>query len=114
MSKAVTAALLSAFICPGSGHFYLKRHNTGTLLSCISLTGLVYLLYYAVQQAQSVADRILSGELPLDMDLIYQQVTQTPAGSSALWINIATYAFVISWIVGIVDAYRIGKQQAEN
>ncbi|MCE9679852.1 hypothetical protein LZP69_11830 [Shewanella sp. AS1] len=110
MNKAVIAALLSAFVCPGSGHFYLKRPNMGTLLSGISLSGLVYLLFKAVERAQAISDRILAGEIPLDFTLIYQQITQTPPGSDTLWINLATLAFIAAWVVGILDAYRIGRQ----
>ncbi len=104
------AALLSAFVCPGAGHFYLKQPKIGTLLSCTSLSGLVYLLYQAVQQAQLIADRILSGELPLDVNLIYQQITQVSADANLFWINVATYSFIISWLVGMIDSYRLGKK----
>ncbi|MDX1279954.1 hypothetical protein [Shewanella colwelliana] len=110
MNKAVTAALMSALVCPGSGHFYLKRYNTGTLISFLSLSGLVYLLYKAVERAQAISDRILSGEIPLDFNVIYQQISQVPPGDSGLLINLATLAFIAGWVVGIIDAYRIGKQ----
>ncbi|QYK01858.1 hypothetical protein [Shewanella psychrotolerans] len=109
MNKAMIAALMSAFICPGSGHFYLKRYNTGTLISFISLSGLVYLLYKAVERAQAISDRILSGEIPLDVNVIYQHISQVPAGDDSQWINIATFTFIAAWLVGIIDAYRIGK-----
>ncbi|QYJ86567.1 hypothetical protein K0I73_02080 [Shewanella mesophila] len=110
MNNAVIAALMSAFICPGSGHFYLKRYNMGTLISCISLSGLVYLLYQAVERAQAISDRILSGEIPLDFNIIYQHITQAPPGDNGLWINVATFAFIAAWVVGVIDAYRLGKQ----
>jgi hypothetical protein len=110
MNKAMIAALMSAFICPGSGHFYLKRYNMGTLISFISLSGLVYLLYKAVERAQAISDRILSGEMPLDFNIIYQHISQAPAGNDSLWLNLATFAFVTAWFVGIIDAYRLGKR----
>ena len=110
MNKAMIASLMSAFICPGSGHFYLKRYNTGTLISFISLSGLVYLLYKAVERAQAISDRILSGEIPLDFNIIYQHISQAPPGGDSLWINLATFAFITAWLVGVIDAYRLGKQ----
>lgn len=113
MNPAIIAALLSAFICPGSGHFYLKRYNTGTLLSVVSLSGLVYLLYRAVERAQVISDRILSGELPLDFGVIFQEINQAGAHGDDMAITLATLAFVISWFIGVIDAYRIGKNRPQ-
>ncbi|MCG9747916.1 hypothetical protein [Shewanella sp. Isolate8] len=111
MNKAIIATLLSAFVCPGSGHFYLKRYNAGTLISCLSLSGLAYLLYQAVNRATSVSDKILSGEFPLDYGAIYAAISQAPQGNEALWIEVATWAFILGWLIGILDAYRQGKKQ---
>ncbi|BAJ00329.1 conserved hypothetical protein [Shewanella violacea DSS12] len=109
MSKAITAALISALVCPGTGHFYLKKYKIGTLISAVSLSGLVYLLYQAVERARDISDQILSGAIPLDFNLIYPMITEQPSGSAALYISIATWVFIISWLVGVIDAYRQGR-----
>ncbi len=111
MNDAIIAALLSAFVYPGTGHFYLKQYNVGTLLSGISSIGFIYLLYQGTLQAQSIVDRIVSGELAMEMDIIYQQLTQISAYADPFGINIAIYSFVITWVVSVVDAYRLGKKQ---
>lgn len=108
MNKAITAALISALVCPGTGHFYLKKYNIGTLISAVSLSGLVYLLYQAVERAKEISDQILSGAVPLDFNLIYQMITEQPSGAKALYVSIATWAFIIGWLVGVIDAYRLG------
>ncbi len=108
MKKAIKAALISAFVCPGGGHFYLKQYTTGTLISVAMLSGLLYLLNQAVERANQISDRILSGELPLDLSVIYPLITQEPPPSQASMINIATMVFVIAWIVGVIDSYRVG------
>ncbi|QYJ90473.1 DUF6677 family protein [Shewanella halotolerans] len=110
MNKAIIATLLSAFVCPGSGHFYLKRYNAGTLISCISLSGIAYLLYQAVNRAVTVSDQILSGELPLDYGAIYAAISQAPQGGEAFWLEAATWAFILGWLIGIIDAYRQGRK----
>ncbi|MCG9713028.1 hypothetical protein L1D29_09415 [Shewanella insulae] len=110
MNKAIIATLLSAFVCPGSGHFYLKRYNAGTLISCLSLSGLAYLLYQAVNRAVTVSDEILSGELPLEFGAIYAAIGQITQGSEAFWIEAATWAFILGWLIGILDAYRQGRK----
>lgn len=117
MNKAVKAALISAFVCPGGGHFYLKRYTTGTLISVAMLGGLLYLLDQAVERAHQISDRILSGELAPDLSVIYGLITQAPDPSQANMINIATSVFFIAWFVGVVDSYRVGhgieKKQSE-
>lgn len=116
MNKATKAALISAFVCPGGGHFYLKRYNTGTLLSTVTLGALVYLLIQAVTRAQDISDKIVSGQIALDLSVIYPLITQQPAAEQALYNNIATFALLISWLVGVIDAYRLGAiaDKAEN
>lgn len=108
MNKAITAALISALVCPGTGHFYLKKYNIGTLISAVSLSGLAYLLYQAVERAREISDQILSGAIPMDFNLIYQMVTEQPSGEASLYVSIATGIFIIGWLVGIIDAYRLG------
>lgn len=108
MNQATKAALISAFICPGGGHFYLKRYNTGTLLSVVTLGALIYLLNQAIARAQDISQQIISGQLPLDLSVIYPLITQPPAADQALYSNIALVAFAASWFVGVIDAYRLG------
>jgi len=110
MKKAIKAALISAFVCPGGGHFYLKQYTSGTLISVAMLSGLLYLLNQAVERAQQISDRILSGELPLDLSVIYPLITQDPHPAQASMINIATMVFIIAWFVGVIDSYRLGHR----
>ncbi|WP_299790527.1 DUF6677 family protein [uncultured Shewanella sp.] len=108
MNKAVKAALISAFVCPGGGHFYLKQYTRGTLLSVTMLGGLLYLLDRAVERAHQITDRILSGELAPDLNVIYGLITQAPDPAQASMINLATSVFFIAWFVGVIDSYRLG------
>ncbi|MCG9730233.1 hypothetical protein L1D44_10265, partial [Shewanella sp. Isolate13] len=103
-------ALLSAFVCPGSGHFYLKKHAMGKLLLFTTITSLCFLIWHAYQRAQLISQQILNGEIPLELNAIYSAVTQAPVGNEALYINIATMAFVAAWAIGVIDAYRQGKR----
>ncbi|ABV89009.1 DUF6677 family protein [Shewanella pealeana] len=111
MKTSVKAALLSAFICPGSGHFYLKKRAMGNILLVSSLAALSFLLWHAYQRAQQISQQILNGEIPLQLDAIYSAVTQAPVGNEALYINIATIGFILAWGIGIIDSYRLGKKQ---
>ena len=109
MKKSTKAALLSALVFPGVGHIYLKKYVTGSLLAGAAFTALYYLTAKAIARAMQIVDKIQSGEIPPDIAVITELVPKAPTGTEALLINIATAIFIISWIVGMVDAYRIGR-----
>ncbi|PKG58437.1 hypothetical protein CXF83_20680 [Shewanella sp. Choline-02u-19] len=111
MKTSTKAALLSAFIFPGAGHFYLKQRAVGNLILVTTIASLSYLCWHAYQRAQLISEQIFSGEIPLQLDAIYSAVTQAPVGNEAIWINLATAGFIVTWIIGIADAYRLGRRQ---
>jgi len=108
------AALLSALVFPGAGHFYLKKFVSGAVLAIAALGSVYMLVSNALERAQLIADKIVNGEVPLDVEVITNMVTAQPTGAEAQSINIATAVFVISWLVGIVDSYRVGHQQGKR
>jgi hypothetical protein len=111
MSQSLKAALFSAFIFPGSGQFLLKKHIRGALLASVSILCVWVLLSTALEKAQEISRKIQSGEIPLDITRITEEVSRLAAGSGALQAEIATYVLLICWLVGIVDAYWAGRLQ---
>jgi len=111
MSQSLKAALFSAFIFPGSGQFLLKKHIRGALLASVSILCVWVLLSTALDKAQEISRKIESGEIPLDIARITEEVTRLAAGSGAQQAEIATYVLLICWLVGIVDAYWVGRTQ---
>ena len=111
MKKSMKAALLSALIFPGVGHFYLKRFKSGLLLAGVSFAALYYLLAKAVERAYEISEKIQSGAVPLDAEAINSLVTQPSSGADAQMLSLATTALVVCWLIGIVDSYRAGRVQ---
>jgi len=111
MNKSTKAALLSALVFPGAGHFFLKRHITGGVLAVAALGSLFLVVSNMIERAQQITDKILSGEVPLDIAAIMELLTRQPTGSEAQLLNIAWVVLIISWLLGIVDSYRIGLGQ---
>lgn len=111
MSQALKAALFSAFIFPGSGQFLLKKHIRGALLAGVSILCLWVLLSTALEKAEEISRKIQSGEIPLDITRITEEVSRLAAGSGTQQAEIATYVLLICWLVGIVDAYWVGRSQ---
>jgi len=111
MNKSVKAALLSGFVFPGVGHVFLKRYISGALLAGAAFTALYVLISNAVEMALQITDKIQRGELQPDVAVITELISKQPTGTEARLINIATAILIISWLIGIVDSYRVGRLQ---
>jgi hypothetical protein len=114
MSKSLRAALLSALILPGVGHFWLKKPLQGALLSGITIVSLYVLLSTVVDIAQRLSIRIQSGEIPLDVTTISELISQQMAGHNGQLINIPTLLLIICWTVGVLDSFRIGRLEEKK
>lgn len=116
MSKSLKAVLFSAFVFPGSGHLYLRKPVQGSLLVAVSIACMTILLSIALEKAQQISDKILSGEIPLDLTRITEEVINHATTGGTQWADISTYLLLVCWLVGIVDSYRLGrlKDRADN
>jgi len=105
------SALLSAFIFPGVGHIYLKRYIAGALLAGTAFIALYFVITAAVERALQIVDKIQSGEIQPDVEVITELVAKQPIGTEAQLTTIAMAVLIIAWLIGIVDSYRIGRLQ---
>ena len=112
MKISYKAALLSAFVFPGVGQFYLKRHWRGLFIMLFVFTGLGYMIWSATVAALSVLDDAvvkLQGstttlqELP---NIVGSKMSTTDPYHDAVF-----YLIVCFWIFAVIDAYIIGKEK---
>ena len=108
MTTSIKAALLSALVFPGAGHFFLKRHIQGIILTSATIASLYFLIAGVVEKALHIADKIQRGEVQPDVAAIAELVTAQPTVSEMHVITIASYVLIIAWLIGIVDTYRTG------
>ena len=108
MTKSVKALLLSALVFPGAGHYYLKKPLLGSLLAGVSLVCLYLLFTTSMEIAEGLSDKIQSGEIPLDVNRLEQELTKKPAGESSV-INLSTYVLEACWLIGVADSFRVGR-----
>lgn len=82
----------------------------------VSIACITILLSVALEKAQQISDKILSGEIPLDVTRISEEITNHAATGGTQWANISTYLLLVCWLIGIVDSYRLGrlKDKADN
>ncbi len=113
MKISTKAALFSCFVFPGAGHFYLKRFATAIFLSFVSAVAIYLITSQAVQVALEVVEEIQGGVVLPDTETISALVKEKLHQSEDV-TNISTISFIILWLVGIFDSYRIGRSLEKN
>jgi hypothetical protein len=108
MKKSIKAALFSGLVFPGTGHFSLELYQRGMIFFAPALASLLFLIYYSLNKAYTIADQIQRGEIPLDQATITNLILAAPTGSEQLMLNIATWTIIACWIISIIDSYRRG------
>ncbi len=110
MKHSTKAALYSAFIFPGAGYFCVNSMIKG-LSALIATMGCLGVFFYeAFFRAQVIAEKIVSGQIPPDYFAIRSEIYTTPGVVSEQTISTLTYLLITLWIIGILDAYRIGRK----
>ncbi|MDX2463706.1 MAG: hypothetical protein QNK31_04280 [Porticoccus sp.] len=110
MKKKEKAFLLSVLIFPGSGHILLKRYLSGFFLMGIAAVASYFLIYGVIHQALDIAEKIKHGDIYPDISAILELVSHQSAGVEFQWINTAMMVLLITWLIGIVDTYRVCRQ----
>ncbi len=109
MKKPVSAALLSALVFPGLGQFYLKRRLRGWLFLTPCALALAYAVNHVFHIAFALSEKITSGVLPPEIDVLLDYVHRTlPA--NAPFLGSATLVILACWISSTIDAAIVGAQ----
>ena len=111
MRNAMKGVVLSGLVMPGLGQIVLKHYKKGIVLILAVSAALAILIGEAVRQALAIVDKLdLSGGA-VDIDTISNAVGQASNASQGFIFKLLFYLIVFCWIVGIVDAYRIGRRK---
>lgn len=73
-----------------------------------SFSAVYYLVSTTIEKALQIAEKIQTGEVQLDAEVIADLVSKQSEADTQL-LSIATLTFFICWLVGVVDAYRLGS-----
>jgi len=110
MHKSTKAALISAFIFPGFGHFYLKSKLRGAVFTLICVGCLYLLTTYAMDIANDISNKISSGDIPLDITRLIVEISSQLTGSQSNPPNVASLLLFICWGIATVDSYILGRK----
>lgn len=108
------AVLLSAFVYPGAGHILLKKYFSSVILIAAASVAVYIVISNVLSKAMLISDKIVNGEVQPDIVAIRELIItlQTPAEIQA--VNTAMVILIITWLIGIIDSYRIGRAQQQN
>lgn len=107
MNRSVIAALLSALVFPGAGHFYLKRPARALAFLLPAAAAVLYFLGKVAGQVSEMVGLVQSGALAFDPVAIGARLEHSgidsPMMTMAIWVMIAC------WLGAIVDAALLGR-----
>ena len=109
MSNALKALLLSALICPGAGHLYLKSYPKAITFLMVVIGSLGIMVRQALISAQRIIENLQVQDGVLDIHHMISLVENNIQHSDNQLVMAASYCLVISWLVAAIDAYRLGN-----
>jgi hypothetical protein len=110
MSNALKGAALSGLVFPGLGQIMLKYYKRGMVLLTAVLASLAVMLVEAVERALAVLDKLVLEGATIDIQAISRAAVQVTRASGDFTFNLALAVLVLCWLLGTVDAYRIGRK----
>ena len=111
MNNSLKGALLSGVVFPGLGQIILKHYKRGIALMLTVLASLLVIVVKAVQQALTILEKINSEGGTINMSTISNIATQASTTFDSLIFNFVLLLMIFCWVIGVVDAYRIGKKK---
>jgi len=98
-------------VFPGLGQVVQKHYKRGVAIMLSVSLCLSVVVVKAVQQALAILETIASEGGAIDMSTISNAATQASTTSGNLTLNLALLLVILCWIIGVIDAYRIGKKK---
>ncbi|OEU68072.1 MAG: hypothetical protein BBJ57_11855 [Desulfobacterales bacterium PC51MH44] len=110
MNNSLKGAVLSGLVFPGLGQVVLKHYKRGAVLILTVLLSLSVIVVKVVQQALAILEKIESEGGTIDKNTISNAAAQASTTFGSLTFNLVLLLIMLCWIIGVVDAYRIGKK----
>jgi len=114
MKTSTKAVLLSGLVYPGIGQLVYHAYRRAVVLILLFSIAAYLYIEEVMSKYQPLVDKVKSGEIALDAQALTQEIAKNPIILDPLLVSSLTYTLLICWVVGIVDAYRIGiKKDAD-
>jgi hypothetical protein len=111
MNNSLKGAFLSGLVFPGLGQLALKHYKRGAVIIIAVLISLSIVVAEAVQHALAILEKIQLEGGAISISSISEAASRASTTSGSLVFNLALSLVILLWIIGAVDAYRIGKKK---
>jgi hypothetical protein len=111
MNNSLKGAFLSGLILPGLGQIVLKHYKRGATIMLTVLVSQSVIVVKAVQDALAILEKIELEGGAISMSTISNAASQVSTNYSSLMFNLALALMMFCWIIGVIDAYIIGKKK---
>jgi hypothetical protein len=111
MKKSTKVVLFSLLVFPGAGHFLLRKWKWGLFFLIATFAPVCYVVIYAYNRAQSIMDRIITGEIPMDPAVIRTLIYEKPTGTETFLLGIAHVVLLACWLSAVGHAWMKAKSQ---
>ena len=111
MKNSLKGAFYSGLIFPGLGQIVFKHYIRGIALLLTVSACLTVIIVKEVQQAFAILKIIESTGSAVNMSTISRAAVQVSAVSGNLTFKLLLLLIAVCWIIGIIDAYRIGRKK---
>ena len=111
MKNSIKGVLLSGLVFPGLGQMVLKHYKRGIALALVTSASLSLIVLKAWQQVSLILEKVESGDGLINTGTISEAAKGASSHSDQLIFSLAPLIFILCWVIGMVDAYRIGKKK---
>ena len=110
MNKPAKAAMMSFFIYPGAGQFFLQKYLSSGIFIILFSIPFLLTLFEVFEKTNLVMKNIVENKLPLDIATL-TDVFSNLVSDQAQSLDNKVLIMMIIWIVSTVDAYRVAYYQ---
>ncbi len=114
MKTPIKVALLSGLVYPGVGQLVCQAYRRATAFCLVFSFALYFYFEEVITKYQPLIDKVKSGEVALNGQALAFEVAKNPIILDPQLVSFLTYILLVSWLVGIVDAYRLGIKKEAN
>jgi len=111
MNHSLKGAFLSGAVFPGLGQVVLKHYARGIALMLAVSAGLFVIVRTALKQAFAILEKVQWEGGTIDMATISKAAARASTSSNRLTFKFFSFLIVFCWLIGILDAYRMGKKK---
>ena len=105
MNKPAKAAMMSFFIYPGAGQFFLKKYlSSGIFITLFSIPFL-WTLFDVFEKTNLLMKNVVENNLPVDAATL-TEVFSTLVSEHTQSVDNKALVMMIIWLVSTVHAYR--------